>query len=235
MRDYIKVPPAQNGPTVGLTYGKPDNTQPPKFHTASSRDYSPIVDNYPEASGLLQGLSRTAQRFAGAVAVERGVEVIAEEHLHPEGAPRGLGRPADHARQGDGPSAQFLRRETTKREWFDQIVDRSRPGKDIQPNSVPARTGYQPALNDNLPQSRPLMYRGAEAISAQDALNAGAAGVGRQAPIQATYKRPEPLALGPGPSPVPETPQRPQRPQTRTQRRSGKQSETLSGIDWSKY
>jgi len=228
MRDYVKVPPAQNGPTVGLPYGKPDNTQPPKFHTPSSRDYAPIVDNYPEASGLLQGLSRTAQRFAGALAVERGVEVIAEEHLHPGG----LGSPADHLRNSEGPTGEFMRRETSGREWFDKIADRSRPGTGMAPNAVPARGAYQPALNDNLPQPRPRMYRGAEAISPQDALNAGPAGVDRSAPIQATYKRPEMLALGPGPS----APAEPTiRPQTRTQRRSGKQSETLGGVDWSKY
>jgi hypothetical protein len=228
MRDYVKVPPAQNGPTVGLVYGKPDNTQPPQFHTASNRSYAPIVDNYPEASGLLQGVSRTAQRFAGAMAVERGVEEIVEEHVHPHSS---LGSPADHLRASDGPTGEFLRHETTGREWFDKIAARSRPSSGSA-GPLPSRAGYQPALNDNLPAPRPRMYRGPEAISAQDALSAGPAGVQRSEPIQATYKRPEPLALGPGPS-APAEPT--QRPQTRIQRRSGKQDETLSGIDWSKY
>lgn len=228
MRDYVKVPPAQNGPTVGLPYGKADNTQPPTFHTASNRSYAPVVDNYPEASGLLQGASRTAQRFAGAVAVNRGVEAVVE------GATSSLRSPADHLRSSEGPGGEFMRREIGKREWFDKVVDRSRPAAtpDSPSAGLPARSAHQPAISNNLPTSRPRMYRGAEAISSVAALGPGAAGVSRPAPVPATYARQEPLAIGPGPSVAPETPQR---PQTRTQRRSGKQSEALPGVDWSKY
>ena len=225
MRGYVQVPSAQNGPTVGLTYGKPNNTQPPEFHTSSSRNYAPIVDNYPEASGLLQGLSRTAQRFAGAVAVNRGLESAESANTG------GLGSPADHLRNSAGPTGELMRHEISGRGWFDKVAERSRPAK-ASPGGIPARSAYQPALADNLPTSSPRYFRGADAIDAQSALSAGSTGVGREAPVQATHQRPAMLALNPG---APAPTEAPQRPQTRLQKRSGKQGETLGGVDWSNY
>lgn len=225
MSSYIKVPPAQNGPTVGVKYGTPTSNSQPEFHTSSSRNYAPIVDNYPEASGLLQGLSRTAQRFAGAVAVEKGVVD------HPEESTGRLGSPADHLRNSDGATGEFMRREIGGGAWFDKIADRSRPAT-TAPSAMPTRSGYQPALADNHPVVRPRFNRGPEAIDAQSALSAGPTGVHRGSPVQATHKPSEVLALGPGPAVATEGPQR---PQTRLQKRSGKQSETLGGIDWSNY
>lgn len=220
---YIRVPAAKNGPTVGLQYGQKQASPQFKAHTVSNRSFEGEYHPYSQGGGpVVAALGNAADSAVRGVFAARGFnqlekDIAARDATTDEGGGSSLGSPRDHANLSSN-NQSFMNREIGKHEWFDNIDAKARP----QEAGLPTRTGMQPELPSS-PDKRPAVFHGQVAT---------VGGSSRSEPIEATHRVIEPRGIGA----APQTPtEAVQTPQSRLQKRSGKQSESLSGIDWSQY